>query len=178
VYLAALLTLFVRFVDPEATRASRHLVASAADLAMVRRHHVVFYALLVAAPLEWWLRGRPSGWAQLAGAGLILAGVVGYRRAGRALGDQLSPLVAPCEPAALVKRGPYSRLRHPMYLAELAIAVGAPVALGAWLTLVPTAVFTALVLQRIAAEERRLGARLADYADYAAHTYRLVPYVY
>jgi protein-S-isoprenylcysteine O-methyltransferase Ste14 len=108
----------------------------------------------------------------------MLAGVVGYRRAGRALGDQLSPLVAPCEPAALVKRGPYRRLRHPMYLAELAIAAGAPVVLGAWLTLVLSAVFAAMVLQRIAAEERRLAARLADYADYAAHTYRLVPYVY
>lgn len=145
---------------------------------MVRRHHAVFYALLLGAPLEWWLRGKPGGWMQLAGAAMMFAGVAGYRRAGRALGDQLSPLVAPCEPAALIERGPYRRLRHPMYLAELAIAVGAPLALGAWLTLALSALFITLVFHRIAAEERYLAARFGGYSDYAARTNRLVPYVY
>ena len=178
VYVAVLVALFVRFVDPEVTRAPRHLVASADDLSMVRRHHAVFYALLLTAPVEWWLRGGPSEWTQLVGAGFMLAGVAGYRHAGRALGDHLSPLVAPCEPAALVERGPYRRLRHPMYLAELAIAVGAPMLLGVGATLALSAVFVLLVLRRIGVEERLLAARLAGYSDYAARSYRLVPYVY
>jgi protein-S-isoprenylcysteine O-methyltransferase Ste14 len=177
-YLATVAALFVRFVDPEATRAPRHLVASPEDLVMVRRHHAAFYALLMAAPLEWWLRGRPSAWAQLAGAGLAFAGVLGYRRAGRALGDQLGPLLAPCEPAVLVEGGPYRIVRHPMYLAELALAAGVPILLGAPATLVLSVVFAVLVLRRIAAEERLLAARLPGYEDYAARSYRLVPYVY
>ena len=168
----------MRFVDPEAVRAPRRLVASPDDLRLVRRHHRVFYALLAAAPLEWWVRGRPAGWPQLVGGVLLFAGVVGYRRAGGALGDHLSPLVAPCEPAALVERGPYRRLRHPMYLAEIAIAFAVPWLLRASLTVVVSVLFAVLVIRRIAVEERLLGARLDGYADYATRTYRLVPYVY
>jgi protein-S-isoprenylcysteine O-methyltransferase Ste14 len=147
-------------------------------LALVRRHHVAFYALVLAAPLEWWLRGRAAAWPQLVGAGVMFAGVIGYRRAGRALGDQLSPLVAPAEPAVLIAGGPYRVLRHPMYLAELAIAFGAPLLLAAWWTLWLAAVFAVLVLRRIAIEERVLAARFPEYAAYQARTSRLVPYVY
>jgi protein-S-isoprenylcysteine O-methyltransferase Ste14 len=154
------------------------LVASSADLTVVRRHHAAFYALLTAGPVEWLLRGRPAGWSQLAGVVLMLAGVAGYRWAGVALGDHLSPLVAPSEPAALVERGPYRRLRHPMYLAEIALAVGAPLTLGACFTLLLSALFVALVIHRIGVEERCLAQRLATYPDYAARTHRLIPYVY
>ncbi len=168
----------MRFVDPETVRAPRHLVASPEDLRLVRRHHAVFYAIVLAAPLEWWLRGRPAAWTQLVGGLALVAGIVGYRRAGGALGEHLSPLVAPCEPAALVERGPYRLLRHPMYLAELALAFGAPLLLGARLTLLVSLLFAVLVIRRIGVEEKLLGARLADYGSYAARTYRLVPYVY
>ncbi len=173
-----MLALFVRFVDPAKTRAPRQLVASAADLAMVRRYHTVFYSLLVVAPFEWWWRGGPSSVGQLAGAGLLFAGVFGYRHAGKSLGDQLNPLLAPCEPAALVERGPYARLRHPMYLSELAMAFGAPLLLGARWALLLSAAFAFLVLRRMAVEERLLAARFPEYPAYAARTYRLFPYVY
>lgn len=173
------LALFVRFVDPEATRAPRRLVGSAADLALVRRHHWAFYGLLLAAPLEWWWRGRPAASpVQLIGAGLALAGVIGYRHAGRALGDQLGPLVAPSEPAVLVERGPYRRTRHPMYRAELAMAFGLPLTVGAVWTLGLSVLFAGLVVYRIRVEEAALAARLPDYPDYAARTARLVPHVY
>jgi protein-S-isoprenylcysteine O-methyltransferase Ste14 len=130
------------------------------------------------APLEWWWRGRPAHWLQAAGALLLLAGVVGYRRAGRALGDQLSPVIAPCEPAALVDGGPYARVRHPMYRAELAMAVGAPLTLGAHATLVLSVVFAALVVHRVGVEEQAVAERLPDYREYAARTKRLIPRVY
>jgi protein-S-isoprenylcysteine O-methyltransferase Ste14 len=177
-YLIGVAALFVRFVDPEAERAPRELVASERDLAMVRRHHAAFYGLLVAAPAEWWLRGRPAAWTQLAGALLLCAGLAGYRRAGRALGDQLGPLIAPAEPARLVERGPYGRLRHPMYLAELAMAFGVPLLLGACWTLALSVVFAVLVLRRIAVEERALADRLPEYPAYAARTSKLIPHVY
>jgi protein-S-isoprenylcysteine O-methyltransferase Ste14 len=177
-YGATLVALFVRFVDPERTRAPRHLVASEADMALVRRHHALFYGLVLLAPIEWWLRGRPAGAAQLVGAGLAFAGVAGYRRAGRMLGDQLSPLVAPVEPAALVERGLYGRIRHPMYLAEIALAFGLPLVLGACWALVGSVLFSLAVLHRIAVEERALTERLPAYPDYVARTARLIPHVY
>jgi protein-S-isoprenylcysteine O-methyltransferase Ste14 len=177
-YGATLVALFVRFVDPETTRAPRRMVASEADLALVRRHHALFYALVLLAPIEWWLRGRPAGAGQLLGAGLAFAGVAGYRGAGRVLGDQLSPLVAPVEPAALVERGLYGRIRHPMYLAEIALAFGLPLVLGALWTLLGSVLFTLAVLQRIGVEERALTERLPTYPEYVARTARLIPHVY
>lgn len=153
-------------------------MASERDLALVRRHHAIFYVLLVAAPIEWWLRARPAGGGQLVGAGLVLAGVAGYRRAGRTLGDQLTPLVAPAEPAALVERGPYALIRHPMYLAELAMAFGFPILLGSCWTLLGSMLFAMAVLHRIGVEERALAERLPTYRDYTRRTARLIPHVY
>lgn len=173
-----MLALFVRFVDPAATRAPRRLVGSAADLALVQRQHRAFYGIVLLAPLEWWWRGCPASEVQLIGLALAVAGVVGYRVAGRSLGDQLGPLVAPAEPAMLVERGPFRRIRHPMYLAELAMAVGLPLLLGAFWTLGLSLVFAAIVVHRIGVEEGALAARLPDYPAYAARTARLVPHVY
>jgi len=144
----------------------------------VRWHHRLFYAILLAAPLEWLLRGRPGSWVAGAGAGLFLGGLVGYRGAGGALGEHLTPLLAPREPATLIERGPYRRLRHPMYLAELAMAAGAPVTLGAYTTLTLAAGFAFVVGRRIAVEERLLCEHMPGYRSYAARTYRLLPYVY
>lgn len=173
-----LLALFVRFVDPEKARTPRRLVGSASDLALVRRQHRVFYAIVSMAPVEWWWCGRPASILQVLGLALAVAGVVGYRRAGRSLGDQLGPLVAPSEPAVLVEHGPYRSIRHPMYLAELAMAFGLPLLLGAYWSLGLSLVFTAVVLHRIGVEEDALAARLPDYPSYAARTARLVPHVY
>jgi protein-S-isoprenylcysteine O-methyltransferase Ste14 len=173
-----LLALFVRFVDPESTRAARRLVGSASDLALVQRQHRAFYGIVLLAPIEWWWRGRPASVAQVLGLALAVAGVAGYRLAGRSLGDQLGPLVAPSEPAVLVVTGPYRRIRHPMYLAELAMAFGLPLLLGAFWMLGLSVVFAAVVLHRIGVEEDALAARLPDYPAYAARTARLVPHVY
>jgi len=147
-------------------------------LVLVRRHQRVFYLLLLLAPLEWFVRGRPATASQLAAAAMFGLGVWGYRRWGRVLGESLSPLVAPREPATLIERGPYRIIRHPMYLAELAMAFGAPLTLGATLTLMVSVVFAVLVIRRIVVEEEALRARLPNYAVYAQRTYRLVPYVY
>ena len=178
VYVVLVLALFVRFEDPERRRRPMHVEATAEDVRWVRRQHRVFYALLFAAPLEWWWRGRPAAAMQLVGVALFLAGVIGYRVAGGALGDQLSPLIAPRPPERLVDSGPYRRLRHPMYLAELAMAVGAPLTLGSCATLVLSAAFTAIIVRRIGLEERLLRERVPGYTAYAARTYRLIPYVY
>ncbi len=173
-----MLALFVRFDDPAQARRHGELVASLDDLRIVRRQHRVFYALLVAAPLEWWWRGGPAAAHQLVGALLFLAGVVGYRVAGGTLGEHLSPLVAPREPARLVAHGVYGRVRHPMYGAELAMAVGAPWTLGAVVSAALTLAFAGVLARRMSIEERALRERLPEYAAYAARTSRIIPHVY
>jgi protein-S-isoprenylcysteine O-methyltransferase Ste14 len=173
---AALLALFVRFVDPEATRAPRHLVASAADLAMVRATTSSFTRFSCCA-CEWWLGGRPAGVAQLVGAGLTCAGVVGYRRAGRMLGEHLTPLIAPPSPRRSSNAGRIGASAHPMYLAELAMAFGVPLLLDARWTLV---VSVLRARGRAADPRRRAGAcgPTPAYPEYATRTFRLIPHVY
>src|SRR5262249_59635800 len=63
-------------------------------LRLVALHHAVFYGLLLGAPLEALVLGG-SERGRAAGLLLFAVGVVGYRLAGRALGDSLSPLVTP-----------------------------------------------------------------------------------
>lgn len=138
----------------------------------------MFYALLLAAPVEWLLAGPTPGWRVLLGGSLLGAGVWGYRTMARTLGPHLGPLVAPTEPAGLVEHGWYRHVRHPMYLGEIAMAVGAAVMLGRWLSGVLAVVFTALVVHRIGKEEAALRERLPAYADYARRTARLIPHVY
>jgi protein-S-isoprenylcysteine O-methyltransferase Ste14 len=65
-----------------------------------------------------------------------------------------------------------------MYLAEIAMAFGAPLLLGASWTLAVAVLFTVLVVRRIAVEERALAERLPDYPAYAARTSKLFPHVY
>jgi protein-S-isoprenylcysteine O-methyltransferase Ste14 len=141
-------------------------------------HHRAFYVILLAAPVEWLVRGRPGGWSELGGAVLFLCGIWGYRHAGGTLGEQLSPLVAPCEPARLVEKGLYRSVRHPMYLAQLAMAFGAPLALGAWVTTILALPFVVIVLRRIRVEEAVLLARIPGYRTYMERTHRLLPHVY
>ncbi len=178
VYGVLIVALFVRFTDQETARGPVRLEASPSELRLVRVHHRLFYAILLAAPGEWLVRSRPGSWMQLGGAALFLAGIVGYRRAGGALGAQLSPLLAPREPVLLVEGGPYRRVRHPMYLAQLAMGAGAALSLGAHGTLLLTLALAIVLLHRIGREEELLAERLPAYGPYAKRTYRLVPYVY
>ena len=76
----------------------------------------------------------------------------------------------------LVMRGPYRLVRHPLYLGELAAALGIVIgsrqpvgAALAWL------VCLGLQLARTSYEEANLRAEFPEYAAYAAHTRRLIP---
>jgi protein-S-isoprenylcysteine O-methyltransferase Ste14 len=78
-----------------------------------------------------------------------------------------------------VSTGLYGFVRHPMYLGNLVMMVGIPLALGSYwglLILVP-GVFVLAV--RIVDEEKMLEQELDVYGDYARKVrYRLMPYVW
>jgi len=76
----------------------------------------------------------------------------------------------------VITTGPYALVRHPMYMAVIAMLFAVPVALGSRFGLVPAAVLTALLIVRTHFEDRTLHRELAGYPKYAKQTpYRLIP---
>jgi len=78
----------------------------------------------------------------------------------------------------LIRKGPYSVLRHPMYAAAL-LFIWVSIA-GHW-SMVNASIglaVTVFALVRISAEERLLRERYPDYTDYVKHTKKLIPFVF
>lgn len=111
----------------------------------------------------------------LAALGVLLAGqffcVVALLQLGRSLS------VMP-EARRLVTAGLYSRIRHPLYLAEAVATLGVLLQFRSLEALLLVALQFAIQLWRMREEEKVLEAAFADYASYRARTARLIPGVY
>jgi methyltransferase len=117
-------------------------------------------ALLVAAPAEVWLLGRPFvpalGWPML--AVVLLAQALRWWCIGT-LGRQWNTRVVVVPGLPLVSGGPYRWVRHPNYVAVVAEGVALPLVHTAWLTaLVFTAANAVLLTIRITEEDRALAS--------------------
>jgi protein-S-isoprenylcysteine O-methyltransferase len=78
---------------------------------------------------------------------------------------------------AILRRGPYRLMRHPMYSAALLFVWSGVLAhIAEWTVAVGVLVIFVVVL-RIVIEERLLLERYGDYADYARTTKALIPFV-
>ena len=76
----------------------------------------------------------------------------------------------------VVSTGPYRVVRHPMYLGNVTISLGIPVALGSWPALLVGLLVAAVFVIRITFEDRTLHAELAGYPQYAQRVKsRLIP---
>ncbi|QYC43907.1 Isoprenylcysteine carboxyl methyltransferase (ICMT) family protein [Nonomuraea coxensis DSM 45129] len=116
--------------------------------------------LLVAAPAEVWLFGRPFvpalGWPML--AVVLLAQALRWWCIAT-LGRQWNTRVVVVPGLPLVGGGPYRWVRHPNYVAVVAEGVALPLVHTAWLTaLVFTAVNAVLLTIRITSEDRALAS--------------------
>jgi protein-S-isoprenylcysteine O-methyltransferase Ste14 len=176
-YVALLLLLFVRVQAPGTAPQPPVFAEPDEPLRLVRLHHILFYVILLGAPIEAMLRGG-AGAGRLAGLLLFAGGVALYRRAGRALGDSLSPLVTPRLGAPLVTAGPYRHVRHPMYLGQACIALGAPLTLGSRCVVWMALPAVALLVARAALEDAALARTYPEHARWAARTKRLLPFVF
>lgn len=85
---------------------------------------------------------------------------------------------APSGTGPLLDRGPYRFIRHPMYAGALLLLWAGVLGHGSPVNAVLAALASAAVVVRINDEERVLRAHFRDYAQYAARTKRLVPYVW
>ncbi len=76
----------------------------------------------------------------------------------------------------VITTGPYSLIRHPLYLATVLIFGFSPLALGSYWALIPAALFPVVLVARILNEEKVLLRDLDGYADYCKVVrYRLIP---
>jgi protein-S-isoprenylcysteine O-methyltransferase Ste14 len=77
---------------------------------------------------------------------------------------------------SVVDTGIYSVVRHPMYAGNLFVNVGLSLWLGSYVAALLAAVPFALLIERIALEERFLRSELPGYREYANRVrYRLLP---
>jgi len=80
---------------------------------------------------------------------------------------------------SVVSTGPYSAVRHPMYLGSLVMWLSTPVALGSYFAWPAFALLIPFYVFRLLNEEKVLRVELPGYSEYCDRTrYRLVPFVW
>ena len=82
------------------------------------------------------------------------------------------------EARGLVTSGPYQLVRHPIYLGEIIAGVGLVLPTLFSLHILLFAVFLGAQIARTIFEERILRATYPQYEAYAAHTRRLIPFIF
>lgn len=79
----------------------------------------------------------------------------------------------------VITTGPYSIIRHPMYLCLVVMMLLSPIALGSWWAVPVFSLYIPLLVWRILNEEKVLLRDLTGYHEYRMKTpYRLLPYVW
>jgi len=116
--------------------------------------------------------------AMLTGCALIALGSVILFAGIRRLGVSLSALPKPVDNGVLVDDGVYAYVRHPIYLGIILVGFGYSVAMDSLVALIVAIILTVFLDLKSRHEEVLLRERYPDYAVYAAHTKRFVPYVY
>jgi protein-S-isoprenylcysteine O-methyltransferase Ste14 len=114
----------------------------------------------------------------LVGTALVAAGLALAVWARVHLGRNWSSKVVVKEDHALVRSGPYRRIRHPIYTGMLAALFGTALALGEWRGFLALLFALIGILFRVHAEETRMSETFPEYADYRRKSSALIPGVF
>lgn len=91
----------------------------------------------------------------------------------------LSRTVRVEEGQQVVSTGLYGIVRHPMYMATLALFLAMPLVLGSWYALVVFCAYPAIIVVRLKDEEALLTRELPGYSEYKKKVrFRLIPFVW
>jgi len=118
-----------------------------------------------------WLVEAVGGTLMIAGAALGVAAV--YQQ-----GAWLSVLPHPVAGGAVLERGAYRLVRHPMYAGLVLVALGWALIVRGGLTLGYALLLLLLLDTKARREERWLVLEHPGYAQYRRRVRRLVPFVY
>lgn len=137
---------------------------------------VVITAMFLLPGFDWrWSWSKVPTWLVFAALAFCVAGYALFVLVLRA-NSYLSRVVELQEGQRVIDSGPYALLRHPMYLATLAIYLSTPLVLGSFWALIPAACYVPLLVLRIRDEEALLLRELPGYAEYCARLrWRLLP---
>jgi protein-S-isoprenylcysteine O-methyltransferase Ste14 len=112
----------------------------------------------------------------VAGLALVALGYAGTLWTYAAMGDAWRIGIDPKEKTPLVSRGPYQRVRHPIYLFQIVMLAGAALLLPTAVSFATLATHYICVLIKARDEERYLTAVHGDaYRDYLTRTGGLMP---
>ncbi|WP_194793117.1 methyltransferase family protein [Raineyella fluvialis] len=75
----------------------------------------------------------------------------------------------------LVRKGPYRYIRHPLYVGETVVLIGAVLMGPSWQKMAILIMIVTLQMYRAIQEERLISAHLPEYAEYMTWTKRFVP---
>src|SRR5579872_706203 len=110
-------------------------------------------------------------WLELASLVIVLAGYTFYFQVLRT--NRFGASVVQVETGqTVITTGPYSIIRHPMYLAFVAMGLFTPLALGSLIALPIAALIIPVIMLRLFNEEKLLGRDLPGYAEYCQRTPR------
>jgi len=153
-----------------------------------RGNRWVLWIVLAVGTLDGWLPAYSDrmGLLTFGGENVRWAGVALFTAGGIlriwpvfVLGRRFSGLVAIQKDHRLVTGGIYKIIRNPSYLGLLISVVGWALAFRSILGLLLAASFVPILIGRIHSEEKLLAGYFgAQYADYRAHSWRLIPFVY
>ena len=91
----------------------------------------------------------------------------------------LSRVVEIQEDQKVITTGPYSFVRHPMYLGNVLFVLSLPIALGSYVALIPGILFLVCFIPRILFEEKILKKELDGYKEYMQKVrYRVIPKIW
>lgn len=116
--------------------------------------------------------------AQTAAVALMMGSAIGlFVASTRALGANWSLEARVRDEHSLVTHGPFTRVRHPIYVAMLLFLVAQAIAVGHWRQLAfGMPLFVVGTLLRVREEERLLRERFGNaFDDYAARVARFLP---
>jgi protein-S-isoprenylcysteine O-methyltransferase Ste14 len=114
------------------------------------------------------------------GAAVMICGIALRIVAARTLGRSYTRTLQTSPRQEIVRRGIYKRIRHPGYLADIILFIGAGLCVDNWaVLLLITVVVTAAYVRRISVEEQMLRTAFGEkYVEYAKESSRLIPFVF